>query len=119
MAALDSLDLEDLREGETDDPTAATEEGLSYVPPIDPPVRTDADQDDRLVIAAGIAVSAESEPYDDDHRSTDLDAESEMNGRIREALRADAATSSLADQLIDRDTRIDVAVIRGAVRGRG
>src|SRR5687767_15509658 len=43
-ATLDGLASEELREGETDDPDVATEEGLTYVPPIDPPTRADAEQ---------------------------------------------------------------------------
>jgi hypothetical protein len=111
---LDGLDLDDLREGETDDPIAATEEGLVYVPPNDPPVIADPEADDGIDVAAGMGVSAESEPYDESHRGTDLDPESELNTRIREALRADSATSSLAERLII-GTRGSTAVIRGVV----
>jgi hypothetical protein len=113
-ASLDGLDLEDLREGETDDPGVAAQEGLTYVPPIDPPVIADAEAEDGIVPAAGIAVSAESEPYDDSHRGTDLDPESQPNVQIREALRADSQTSVLEDRLII-GTRGSVAVIRGVI----
>jgi len=113
-AVLESLDLEDLREGETDDPGVAAQEGLTYVPPIDPPVIADPEAEDGIVPAAGIGVSAESEPYDDSHRGTDLDPESQPNIRIREALRADSQTSVLEDRLII-GTRGSVAVIRGVV----
>ena len=113
-AVLESLDLEDLREGETDDPGVAAQEGLTYVPPIDPPVIADPEADDGIVPGAGIAVSAESEPYDDSHRGTDLDPESQPNVRIREALRADSQTSVLEDRLII-GTRGSVAVIRGVI----
>jgi hypothetical protein len=67
-AVLDDLDLDDLREGETDDADVAAEEGLVYIPPIDPPVHADPEEEDGRIIAAGTAVSAESEPYDEDHR---------------------------------------------------
>ena len=113
-AVLESLDLEDLREGETDDPGVAAQEGLTYVPPIDPPVIADPEAEDGIVPAAGIAVSAESEPYDDSHRGTDLDPESQPIVRIREALRADSQTSVLEDRLII-GTRGSVAVIRGVI----
>jgi osmotically-inducible protein OsmY len=59
-------------------------------------------------------VSAESDPYDESHRGTDLDPESELTSRIREALRADAATSFLEERLII-GTRGSTAVIRGVV----
>jgi hypothetical protein len=113
-STLDDLDLDDLREGETDDPGVAVQEGLVYVPPIDPPVVPDPEARDGIVPAAGIGVSAESEPYDDDHRGTDLDPGSELNVRIREALRADAQTSVLEDRLVV-GTRGSVAVIRGVI----
>ncbi|HET8786144.1 MAG TPA: BON domain-containing protein, partial [Candidatus Limnocylindrales bacterium] len=113
-STIDELDLEDLREGETDDPGVAAEEGLTYVPPIDPPVVADAEAEDGIEIAAGPAVSAESDPYDQSHRGIELDFESELTTRIREALRADSQTSVLEDRLII-GTRGSVAVIRGIV----
>ena len=115
-AVLDDLDLDDLREGETDDPDVAAEEGLVYVPPIDPPVHADQEEEDGLIIAAGAAVSAESEPYDEDHRGSDLPGEPELTARIREALRADAATAGLVDRLLI-GVRGSTAVIRGVVDG--
>lgn len=113
-AVLDALDLDDLREGETDDPGVAAQEGLAYVPPIDPPVVADVEAADGVVPGAGIAISAESDPYDDSHRGTDLDPESQPNIRIREALRADSQTTVLEDRLIV-GTRGSVAVIRGVI----
>lgn len=113
-ALLDGLDLDDIRIGETDDPIAAIEEGMVYVPPIDPPVVADAESDDGITIAAGMGVSAESEPYDDSHRTEDLTAEPELASRVRDALRADSATSRLADRLVI-GTRGSIAVIRGVV----
>ena len=113
---LDGLDLDDLREGETDDPDAATEEGLTYVPPIDPPLYADPESEDGIVIAAGPSVSAESEPYDNSHRSSDLPVETDLTDRIHAALRADAATSALADRLII-GTKGGKVVVRGVVDG--
>jgi hypothetical protein len=113
-STLDDLDLDDLREGETDDPGVAVQEGLTYVPPIDPPVVADPEARDGIMPAAGIGLSAESEPYDDSHRGTDLDPGSELNTRIREALRADSQTSVLQDRLVV-GTRGSVAVIRGVI----
>jgi hypothetical protein len=40
-ATLDGLALDDLRTGETDDPVVATEEGLTYVPPVEHRYNTD------------------------------------------------------------------------------
>jgi osmotically-inducible protein OsmY len=74
----------------------------------------DPEAEDGIAVAAGIAVSAQSDPYDDDHRGTDLDPGSVLNVRIREALRADSQTTVLEDRLIV-GTRGSVAVIRGVI----
>ena len=99
-STFDLLAAEELREGETDDPDVATEEGLTYVPPSDPPIRADEEEPGGIEIAAGAAVSALSEPYDEDHESELLSDESDLTARIRDALEADAATTDLADRLI-------------------
>ncbi|HEV7811073.1 MAG TPA: hypothetical protein VGO64_10765, partial [Candidatus Limnocylindrales bacterium] len=67
-------------------------------------------------IAAGTGVSADDEPYDDDHRSGELDEEGSMNARIREALRADASTTTLADRL-EIAVLGSTAIIRGQIDG--
>ena len=115
VTSLDALTDSELRSGETTDPLVAIEEGQVWVAPSDPPT-VPSDDPQGIEIAAGPGVSAEDEPYDDSHHSGDLDVEGSLNARIREALRADAATSALADRL-----RIAVvgstAVIRGQVDG--
>lgn len=90
FGSLDGLALDALREGETDDAIAATEEGLAYVPPNDPP----------------------PDPLDDVGAIDELD----LNGRVRDALRADAATAAYADQLVIA-TVGSRAVIEGIVDG--
>ena len=116
LSSLDGLALEDLRAGETDDPMVAAEEGLTYVPPIDPPVRADREEPGGIEVAAGMAVSARSDPYDGNHRDGTLTSEGDLNARIRDALEADSATSGLADRLII-GTRGSTAVVRGTVDG--
>ena len=96
--SLDGLALDDLREGETDDPDVAAEEGLTYVPPSDPPFRVDAEDPEGTEVAGSTADSVE------------LD----LTTRIREALEADAATSGYADRLVI-GTRGSTAVVRGIV----
>lgn len=90
----------DLRAGETDDPLVAIEEGLAWVPPTDPPIVPSDD-------ANGIDVPGSDEQDE---------GESDINARIREALRADSSTSALADRI-----RIAVigstAILRGRVDG--
>lgn len=114
VASLDGLDLDRLREDETDDPGVAAQEGIPYVPPIDPPVRADPEEDEGIIVAAGMASAADVEPYDQDHRGTDETVEPELGARIREALRADAATTGYVDRLIV-GTRGSTAVVRGVI----
>ena len=113
-ATLDGLAAEELREGETDDPDVATEEGLVYVPPSDPVIHTDPLDPEGIEVAAGPAVSALSEPYDEDHLGELLPDEDELTARVREALRADAATTAYADRL-SIETDGATAIIRGVV----
>jgi len=114
VSTLDLLSAEELREGETDDPDVATEEGLTYVPPSDPPTRVDEEEPGGIEIAAGASVSALSEPYDEDHESELLSDESDLTARIRDALEADAATTDLADRIVI-GTRGSTVVVRGIV----
>jgi hypothetical protein len=104
----------DLREGETADPNVAAEEGLTWVAPIDPPVVPDPDNPEGIQVAAGFGADAYSEPFDADHHSELLTAEGELGSRIREALRANAATSRYAEDIVigSRDGTI---VVRGLV----
>ena len=104
----------DLEPDETDDATLATEEGLAYVPPMDPPVIADGDDPQGVEIAAGFGASALDGPYDDDHQSGEAKAETEIAARVHEALRADASTSRWADEIIV-GTIDDRVVLRGSV----
>ena len=88
------------RSGETTDPLIAIEEGETWVPPTDPPIVPSDDPE-------GIAVPGSGD--------TD-EAESDINARVREALRADAATSGLADRL-EIAVLGSTAIIRGQVDG--
>jgi hypothetical protein len=100
VVSLDALVDSDLRDGETDNPLVAIEEGMTYVPPSDPPVVPSDDPE-------GVEVPG----------SPDTDgAESDVNARIREALRADGATSALADRL-EIAVIGSTAIIRGQVDG--
>jgi hypothetical protein len=90
-----------LRFGETDDPLVAIEEGEVYVPPFDPPV----------VPAPGDADQIELPGSEDQD-----EGEGDVNARIREALRSDAATSPLADRL-EIAVVGSTAIIRGQVDG--
>jgi hypothetical protein len=94
---LESLVATELRDEETDDPTEATEEGFTYVPPVDPPVIVGEGRE--IDIAAGFGISADDEPFDADHHKSALFVEDERTQRVREALLSHAATSALVDRL--------------------
>lgn len=110
---IEDLAAGEIRPGETDDPNVAAEEGLAYVPPTDPPVVPGEGRED-LEIAAGFGTTSLDEPYDEDHAGTLLSAEDEMSARVREAIRADAATTQYADA-IDIESAGGVVLLRGVV----
>ena len=89
----------DLRSGETDDPLVAIEEGQTWIPPSDPPIVPTED-------AQGI----------DTPGGAAVDAESDINARVRAELQADAATSALADR-IEIAVLGSTAILRGQVDG--
>jgi hypothetical protein len=103
----------ELRDGETDDVMEAVEEGMTYIPPSDPPTvpgggYTDAE------IASGLGNTSLEEPYDADHHSGFLPGDDEVSARVHEALRADAATAHFAER-IRVETREGVVLLRGEV----
>ncbi len=102
----------ELRDGETDDPMEAAEEGYTYIPPIDPP--TVPGGPENAEIASGFGVSALDEPYDADHHSSFLESDDEISARVRSALRADSATSPYANQ-IAIEARSGTVILRGRV----
>jgi len=103
----------ELRSEETDDPMEAVEEGLSYVPPIDPPIEPGGGYTD-AEIASGLGVSALDEPYDADHHSDFTSSDDEISARVREALRADSSTTQYAD-LLAIESRGGIVTLRGVV----
>jgi hypothetical protein len=113
IQSLEGLADRDLRAGETDNPYVASDEGLTYIPPSDPPV-IPSDDPQGVEVAAGTGSSSIDEPYDEDHHGEALPFESEITARVREALEADAATSALADR-IRISTIDDTVVLRGTV----
>jgi hypothetical protein len=111
--SFESLTERELRSGETDDPSEAAEEGLTYVAPTDPPVVPGEEGEPE--VAAGFGSSAlDDEPYDADHHSELVTEDDEVSERVREALRADATTTTYADTL-DVETDGRMVVVRGAV----
>jgi hypothetical protein len=111
---LEMLTERELRAEETANPDVAAEEGITYVPPIDPPVVRSETSLEGVEVAAGFGVSALDEEYDEDHQSSLLPSEDEMTARIREALRADSTTTEFADHLAI-GTRGGLVRVRGVV----
>lgn len=111
--SFDLLVERELRAGETDDVMDAVEEGLTYVPPIDPPIVPDADDPESIQVAAGFGVSAddESDVEGGEFYSPGV-TEDDMTALVRRALRNDSATTHLAD-------RLTIATINGTVVVRG
>ena len=60
-----------MRAGETGNADAAAEEGLTWVPPIDPPV-IPSDNAEGLEVAAGFGTTGFDGQIDEDHRAEDL-----------------------------------------------
>jgi hypothetical protein len=111
---IEMLTERELRDGETSNPDVAAEEGLVYVPPIDPPVVPSDDSPEGVEVAAGFGVSALDEEYDENHHSSVLPPEDEMSARVREALRADSTTTEFAEHLAI-GTRGGLVRVRGVV----
>ncbi len=110
IESLEGLADQDLRAGETDIAYVAVEEGLTYVPPSDPPV-VPSDDPQGADVAAGRGLSGVE---DFSEGSELLSDESDLTARIREAFLADAATTTLADRVII-GTRGSTVVLRGVV----
>ena len=111
---LDMLESSELREGETDDPMVAIEEGLSYVPPIDPPIVPDIDDPESIQIASGTRIQSDPQDEADEDDDTQASAEDDMSARVRRVIRSDASTSHLADR-IRIVTENNIVVLRGEV----
>ncbi len=108
---LESLVATEMRDGETDDPNEAAEEGFTWVPPIDPPLRVG---DEGPEVAAGFGTTAAEEPFDADHHAAAMGPRDEMESRVIEALRADSATAGLVEGL-ELDAEGGVIRIAGVV----
>lgn len=111
--SLDMLTELELRADETDDAFTASDEGMTYVPPIDPPTVPSASRED-AEIASGFGVSALDEPYDQDHHATFELTDDDVAARVYEAIRADSATSPYAGR-IAIDVEEGVVTLRGEV----
>lgn len=96
--SLELLTELELRDGETDDAFTASDEGMTYVPPIDPPTLPSAGPAGAEV-ASGFGVSALDETYGPDSAASFLPDDDQLEALVREAIRAESATSPYADTL--------------------
>lgn len=112
IEGLGELGDAEVRVGETDDPVVAAEEGLTWIPPTDPPVRVGPDGEPE--VAAGFGSTAEDEPFDLDHHAEPVAEWDERTARVMEALRADAQTTDLVDHLTV-ETDGGQVIVRGVV----
>lgn len=112
---LDLLTEADDRAEETRDPFQAAEEGQTYVPPIDPPIVPDESIHD-AAIASGPTGEAFDTPFDQDHRAETLAGGDELRSQVAYALRADARTSYLVEQVAVEVADNGAVVLRGQVR---
>lgn len=101
------------RAGETSDAFKAAEEGLTYIPPVDPP-GVPGDSYENAQIASGTGISALGEPYNRDHHSHQLPSVDDVRDQVYEALRADSSTSRYAEQVVVL-VRGDTVILRGVV----
>jgi hypothetical protein len=96
-ANIEFLTETELRDGETDDAGVAAEEGLTWVPPSDPPIVPG--DDGGPAIAAGFGSTAHEEPFDQDHHASNDLVDDERTERVLEALRSHGSTAHLVDRL--------------------
>jgi hypothetical protein len=111
-SSLELLTERELRDGETADAFKAAEEGVTYVPPVDPPTMPGAEYPTH--VASGMGTSSLDDTYQPDSHNRLLPDADEMRARVYEALRADSSTTTYADQVIVI-TRGDTAIMRGVV----
>lgn len=109
--SLELLTERELLSGETDDAIEASEEGLTYVPPTDPPANLE-DREDALDSDFGVSVL--DEPYDQGPQSRSLLADNELVAQVREALLENSSTNLYADQVQISESGGRV-VLRGTV----
>src|SRR5206468_2929327 len=88
--------------------------GLTWVPPIDPPVVPDQDDPEGLSVAAGFGTTAEDEPFDADHETGAMAMDEELNARVHEALVADSRTSRFAERVVIESIG-SVVILRGSM----
>lgn len=104
--SLEDLTSTHLREGETDDAMEAIEEGLTYIPPIDPPVQADHDAAFEVEVVNGLALDAD-EPGNEGVAS--------LAKQVHVRLLHDAATSLIANRIHVRETEPGVIELSGIV----
>jgi hypothetical protein len=111
--SLELLNERELRADETNDAYIAAEEGLAYVPPIDPPIVPSNDYEAARV-ASGLSASALGEAYNEENPARYMADSDAMRARVREALRADSSTTAYVEQ-VQVDVEGDTVMLSGEV----
>lgn len=104
--SLDDLTGVNLRDGETDDAMEAIEEGLSYVPPIDPPLMADHDSPDEVAVVGGFALAADEEGNE---------GVASLAKRVHVRLLHDSATALIARRVRVRETEPGLILLSGTI----
>lgn len=109
----EDLALDELRDGETDNPYEASDEGLTYIPPLDPTPNFEPDT---------ITDATRQEVIEQDYAAVTRDGSSaqflpsdaDIAEQVRSALRQDSLASRYAD-VIEIDALNGVVTLRGMV----
>jgi hypothetical protein len=97
----------------TTDVMLAVEEGLTYIPPLDPVVASDPDSEEGLEVVGGFATDSLEAPLDQDQVPARVRRnDDELAEAVTRALRADSYTTDLA---IDVEVEDGVVYLRGQV----
>ena len=107
VESLDLLTSPNLRDGETNDVMEAVEEGLTYVPPLDPAVSSADDSAEGVEVASGFGLDASE--TDDDNEFSLLEA-------VQHRLRRDSATIDLSHTIRVRELRPGTIELHGPIR---
>jgi hypothetical protein len=104
--SLDDLTSANLRDGETDDVMEAIEGGLTYVPPIDPPLQSNHDTPDEIAVVNGFALDADEEGNE---------TVASLAKQVHVHLLHDAGTSQVAHRVRVRETSPGIIHLHGEI----
>lgn len=104
--SLDELTSANLRDGETDDVMEAIEGGLTYVPPIDPPLQSNHDTPDEIAVVNGFALDADE---------AGNEGIASLAKQVHVRLLHDSATSQVAHRVRVREVSPGIIHLHGEI----